>query len=278
MTLLSNSAGPGSAIESKLRLYKIGLYGFVGGLVLTVFSLFLMGAISLVGLLWSDGGIIENIGSAIGIIIPLFFAVPFVSFIILMVSLFKSPREADMREYMKPSMGGLVLAFSGGFALCALTILGAFVIVMASFYFRGGGIIFLAIAYFGVAGIMFFLSGSYTLVREIAANRDMATDIAWVKRSFRVLRVGGPDAGPEMGEKSSRILTRIERIAGSMLGVVMFFLFKGQEMYEVGRSVTGHGSDSSWLPRRTCCWLSFPCSYSSFPRCLSSGPSRWCSR
>jgi len=164
-----------------------------------------------------------------------------------MVSLFKDPRDADMAVYMKSSMGGLVLVFAGCFALCALTILGAFVVVMASLYFRGGGIIFLAIAYFGVAGILFFLSGSYSLVREIAANRDMATDIAWVKRSFRVLRVGGAGAGPEMDEKSNRILTRIERIAGSALGVVMFFLFKGQEIYEAGRSVTGHGSDSTWL-------------------------------
>lgn len=246
MTMTRNNAAISPSLQSKLRLFKIGLYGFIGGLFLTVFSLFLMGAISLLGLLWTGSGIIASIGSAIGIIIPLFFAIPFVFFVILMVSLFKDPRDADMAVYMKSSMGGLVLVFAGCFALCALTILGAFVVVMASLYSRGG-IIFLAIAYFGVAGILFFLSGSYSLVREIAANRDMATDIAWVKRSFRVLRVGGAGAGPEMDEKSNRILTRIERIAGSLLGMVMFFLFKGQEIYEAGRSVTGRGSDSTWL-------------------------------
>ncbi len=242
-----NRAGLDPAIQAKLRLLKIGLYGFIGGLVLTVFSLFLMGAVSLLGILWADGGIIENVSSMIGIVIPFFFAIPFVSFVVLMASLFKHPREVDMREHMKPSMGGIVLIFAGGIALCALTILAAFVIAMAALYFRGSGIIFLAIAYFGTAGIMFFLSGSYGLIRETAANRDLQTDIAWVKRTFRILRVGGAAGGPEMDEKSHRVLTRIERIAGSLLGAVMFFLFKGRDLYEAGRSVTGYGSDSTWL-------------------------------
>ncbi len=242
-----NRADPEVRIEKKFRLLKIGLYGFIASLVLTVFSLFSMGAASLLGLLWTGGRIIEYAGNIMVSVIPLFFAAPFLFFAILIASLLMKPQEVDMATRMKSSMGGIVIILAGGIVLCALPVLVAFVIVMTALYFRGNGIIFFAMAYFAAACLIFFLSGGYTLVREVAALNEAQTDIAWVKRTFRILRVGSADAGPEMDGKSHRTLTRIERIIGSLMGVVLFLLFKAQDLYETGRSVTGHGSDSGWL-------------------------------
>ena len=134
---MDDKAGPDATIKSKLRLFKTGLYGFIGSLVFTVFSLFTMGAASLLGLLWTDGGIIVGAGNMIGGVIPLFFAAPFLFFALLIASLLMKPREVDMAEHMKPSMAGIAIIIAAGVMLCAFPILTAFVVVMAALYFRG---------------------------------------------------------------------------------------------------------------------------------------------
>ncbi len=244
---MDDGRGRDAAIRIKLRLLKTGLYGFMASLVLIVSFAFLMGAVSLLGLLWKDARIIGAVGEIIGSIVQLFFAAPFAFFAVLMVGLLKTPREVDMRPFLKPSVSAMVIMLAGGIALSALPILAAFSAVMATLYFRGAGIIFLAMAYFGMACLVFFVSGCYTLIREAAAVRELETDIGWVRRVFRVLRVGSAGAGPEMDEKTHRTLSRIERAVGSAMGVVLFLLFKMQDIYEAVRSITGHGSDSTWL-------------------------------
>jgi hypothetical protein len=246
MTGMGDRTGSDAAIRNKLRLLKIGLYGFICSLVFTVFSLFFMGAASLLGLVWTNGRIIGNVGNMIGSVIPIFFAAPLVFFALLITSLLMKPREADMAEHMKPSIAGIAIIIAAGVILCAFPILGAFVVVMAALYFHGYGTIFIAMAYFGLACLLFFLTGGYALVREVADARELRTDKTWIRSIFRVLRVGGA-GGPGMDRKMNRSLTRVERIVGSAMGTVLFLLFKARDLYETTRSITGHGSDSTWL-------------------------------
>lgn len=245
MSMEMNRGNNDAAMQTKLRLFKTALYGFIISLIVTVFSLFTMGAVSLLGVLWTNGRVIQTAGDMIGGAVPYFFAAPFLFFALLMTSLLMKPREADLASRMKPSLVGIVIILAGGIMLCAFTILTAFIIFMAVLYFRGNGIIFLAIAYFGAAGILFFMTVGYALIREAAANRALQTDTAWVRRAFRVLRVGGTGGGPEIDEKSHNALTRIEQIAGSLLGTAMFLLFKAQDLYE--SSQKGWGSGTSWF-------------------------------
>lgn len=244
---MSDRTGNDSAIMTKLRLLKTGVFGFVGSLVFTVIFLFSLGAVSLLGLLWPGGGMIEAVGNMVGGIIPLFFAAPFGFFIVLMAALLKKPREADMRPLMKPAMGGIAIIIAGGVALSALPILTSFIIVMAALYLRGSGVIFLALAYFALACLVFFFAVAYALIREVASVKEAQTGVSWVRGVFRVLRVGSADAGPAMDEKSHRALTRVERIIGSSMGLVLFLMFQVQNIIETTRSVTGHGFDRTWL-------------------------------
>lgn len=245
--IMDDSAGQDAAIGKKLRLLKIGIYGFIGSLVVAMVFLFSLGAVSLLGVLWPEGRMIEAAGSVVGVIFPLFFAAPFVFFIVLMAALLTRPREADMRPLMKPSAGAIAIIMVAGIVLSAASILSAFIIVMAFLYLRGNGVIFFAMAYFALACLIFVLSVGYAMIREVSAVRELETDISWVRRVFRVLRVGSADAGPAMDEKSHRALTRVERIIGSSMGLVLFLMFQVQNIIETTRSVTGHGSDRSWL-------------------------------
>ncbi|HOT43982.1 MAG TPA: hypothetical protein PLM53_05970 [Spirochaetota bacterium] len=244
---VNDGTGQDAALRKKLRLLKIGLYGFVASLILAVFFMFFTGAVSLLGLVWTETEIIETAGSMIGGVIPVLFAAPFFFFGILFASLMMNPRETDMAQHMKPSAGALAVIIAAGVALCALPILAAFVIAMAALYLRGSGIIFLAMAYFGLACLVFFLSVSYAMIRDIAGMKDRGPAFGWVRKVFRVLRVDGADSGPMMDGKSHRALSRIERIIGSSMGLVLFLIFQLQNIYETARSVAGHGSDKSWL-------------------------------
>ena len=152
-----------------------------------------------------------------------------------------------MRPLMKPAMGGIAIIIAGGVALSALPILTSFIIVMAALYLRGSGVIFLALAYFALACLVFFFAVAYALIREVASVKEAQTGVSWVRGAFRVFRVGSADAGPAMNEKSHRALTRVERIIGSTMGLVLFLVFQVQNIIETTRSVTGHGFDRTWL-------------------------------
>jgi hypothetical protein len=244
---MGDGTGTDAAIQKKLRLLKIGLYGFVSSLVVTVFFLFFTGAVSLLGLVWTETGIIETAGNMIGSVIAFLFAAPFIFFAILIASLLMKPRGADMAPLMKPSAGAIAIIMVAGIVLSAVPILSAFIIVMAFLSLRGNGVIFFAMAYFALACLIFVLSVGYAMIREVSAVKELETDISWVRRVFRVLRVGGAGGGPEMDERSHRALTRAERIIGSSMGLVLFLIFQVQNIIETTRSVTGHGSDRTWL-------------------------------
>jgi hypothetical protein len=246
MTMDDNRTGS-AGIKTRLFLFKIGLCGFIAGLLLSVFSLFIMGASALLALVWQDVMIIGGAGKLAEIVLPVVFPSPFICLILFFIALMMKPRDMDMPALMKSSMSGIISLFAAGVQLCALPLLFSFLIVMAVLYFRGGGIIFLSIAYFALACILFFMSAGYVMLREIAGNRELKTDVAWLNRLFRVLRVGGGKTSPVMDDTARRALTRAERVLGSLLGVVLFFLFGVRDAYEAIRRMTGHGYDGGIL-------------------------------
>jgi hypothetical protein len=240
---INKGANPGI----KPFLFKVGLYGFLAGLVLDFLLLTLLGDAALWGIIYKNGQVPPLAESLFEGALPFIFPLPFLCFVILFISLLMKPRDMDMGAVVKSSMGGIITIVIGGILLSVVLLLGSMAAVMAVLYYRGNGIIFFAITYFIVSAIIFFLAGGYCMIRELAAAKELQSDTGWVKRIFGALRVGRGAAGPSLDARSRKVLSGIERLLGYILGVGLFILTSYNEIYEVIRRATGHGADNSIL-------------------------------
>ena len=228
-------------VQKKLRLLKTGLSGFIGCLVLTFFSIVLQVVISLWQLILgveNTGSRLMNLGLAF---LPVFFAGAFLFFGLIIAAAVKEPRNADMGELLKPSAGRIAAYFIIGVLLNVVPLLATLAAFFGVIYYRGESVIFLALCYFVISCICFFAAVGFAIVRSAHGTAGNGPDAPVLKRLFGVVR---PSA---LSDRSRRVLTRIERVLGSALGIVLYLLFSSRDIYEAVRSKTGHGSDTTWL-------------------------------
>ncbi|HOD15115.1 MAG TPA: hypothetical protein PK307_12700 [Spirochaetota bacterium] len=228
-------------VQKKLALLKAGLAGFIGCLVLSFFSIVLQVVVSL----WQLIPGVENTGawlSSLGLaFLPLFFAGAFVFFGLIIAAAVKEPRNADMGALLKPSAGTIASYFIVGVLLNVAPLLATLAAFLGLLYYRGGSILFLALGYFVISCLLFFASAGFAIVRSAHREAGSGPEAPVMKVLLGALR---PEA---LGDRSRRVLTRIERFLGSGLGIVLYLLFTSRDLYEAVRSKTGHGSDTTWF-------------------------------
>lgn len=228
-------------MEKKLRLLKIGLFGFISCLFLVFFSIVVQIVISL----WQAILRVENTGTWLSslalALLPVFFAGVFVSFGLIIAAAVKEPRSADMGELIKPSAGRIAFYFMVGVLLNTAPLLGTLAAFFGILYYRGGTMFFLALCYFVIAAMFFIVAAGIAIVRGVGMQVGAGQDAPAMKGLLDALKARA------LSGRSRRALTRIERALGSGLGAALYLLFTAHDIYEKARSATGHGSDRSWL-------------------------------
>lgn len=228
-------------IHKKLRLLKIGLHGFIGGLILAFFSI----VVQIVVSLWQAILRVENTGAWLSslalALLPVFFAGAFVSFGLIVAAAVKEPRSADMGGLIKPSAGRIAFYFMAGVLLNTVPLLGTLAAFFGILYYRGGTMLFLALCYFVIAAMFFIVAAGIAIVRSAGEQAGDAQAAFAARGLFDALK------SRALSGRSRRALTRVERALGSGLGAALYLLFTAHDLYEKAQSVTGHGSDRSWL-------------------------------
>jgi hypothetical protein len=228
-------------IQKKLRLLKIGLFGFIGCLVLCFFSLVLQAVMALWRFILGTGDAGAWPGAPGLALFPVFFVGAFAFFGVIIASAVKEPRTADMGEQVKPLAGSFAAFFVAGILVNVLPLLVSMAVFFGAAWYRGAGVIFLALGYFVLSISVFFTAVGYAIIRGAGGAVGTGPGATVMKRIMGALRPGALTA------RSRRALSRVELALGTALGAVLFLLFNAGDLYERYRSFTGHGSDGDWL-------------------------------
>ncbi|MBN2079763.1 MAG: hypothetical protein JW838_12405 [Spirochaetes bacterium] len=227
-------------LAAKARLAGTGIYCFVACLGGAINLLALSALCEIIG-----GPIFAGIAHFMIAAGGLLFAGCFASFGLVIAGALKQPRDADLSPHLSSALPGIVLVFCAAMGAFALIVTGGAAWIVFSLYRETGVVIFLAIIYFLLASAFFALAVCYAIAWKAITRRGLPWPLRKVASRLAPGTTGG--AGEDTHSRGIRILTRVDAILGSSIGIVFGLL--------IGNAGHGGAEETSGSPPSTSGWL-----------------------
>ena len=231
----------GGGLTNKMRLMRIGLYGFIAGLILCFMTLSWNGAAAVAADIGGYVDILYWIDGITAVIFPLGFLMIMICFILIIGAAVMKPREMDPAPLLKQHLAGVILIFAVGVFLSVTPLLGSIAAVMIMRFIHGGGIITLSLAYFMLAIFLFIVAVLWALLHGVFIKIGPVYGPPWIARMcgfVREDRLSSPAGG-----RAVRSLTKAEKALTFLLGIAVYVVFTLGRSLSVGRDA-GAGPQS----------------------------------
>lgn len=224
----------GGQLTNKLRLMRIGLYGFITCLILCFMTLSWNGAAAIAASMGGYEVILKWIDGIASVVLPLAFVSAFVFFGLIIGAAVMKPREMDPAPLLKQHLAGVILIFAVGLFLSVTPLIGSIAAIMILLFIRGGGVLTLSVVYFMIAIFVFIVVVLWSLLHGIVSKIGPVYGPPWIVRVCGFIRENRLSI--EASDRVVQTMTKTEKALTFLLGIAVYIVFT------LGRSLTSERS------------------------------------